>query len=304
MTRPWAKAGWAAVLLLATGTASAEPFRTMAKELSRAAQRAGIARVAVVPFESGDAAGEREGKTIAEKLTTQLVRIGRVRTIERSLLGKVLEELRLGRTGLLQRSGLKRAGEVLAVDAIVTGTFVPLGNQATVAARLIEVETGMILAAVERRAEREWHDPLELSGKLAPLPLDPYAFGGPDGEPPLLPPPAPGSLAELFPVEGARDSLSGDRCRDAAERVDRMEASILDLKARYWASELKAGLKVASLKFNPGSTITDPLLKRRFYDQMKEWYARPTIPPMTPHEVKRFTEIDSVAFSLYRECGL
>ncbi|MBI4348419.1 MAG: hypothetical protein HY553_16370 [Elusimicrobia bacterium] len=304
MSGLWEKAGWAAVLVLAAGNVAAEPFRTMAKELSRAAERAGIARVAVVPFTSAEAAGEREGWTIAEKLTTQLVRVGRVRTIERSLLGKVMEELKLGRTGLLRSSGLKRAGEVLAVDAIVTGTFVPLGNQATVAARLIEVETGAIIAAVERRADREWHDPLGLSGKLAAMPLDPYAFGGPDGEPPLLPPAVPLSPAELFPPEDARDSLSGDRCRDAAERVDRMEASILDLKARYWASELKAGLKVASLKFNPGSTITDPLLKRRFYEQMKDWYARPSIPPMNPHEVKRFTEIDSMAFSLYRECGL
>jgi hypothetical protein len=68
--------------------------------------------------------------------------------------------------------------------------------------------------------------------------------------------------------------------------------------------QLHKGVDSASLKANPGSTITNPDLKRQFYDRMKYWYAQETIPELTPPEVKRFINMDRRAFALHQECGI
>lgn len=306
MARTWAgrAAGWLLASALAAPAAHASGFKGMAKELAKAAERAGIRSVAVVSFEPADLSNPREGWSIAEKLTTQIVRQKRVQAVERNLIAKLMKEQFFGETGAVEPAKLRSVGRLLAVDALVTGSFVGAGNEAVVDARLIDARSGAILAAVERRTERDWFDPLGLEGKLAPMPLDPYAFGGPDGEPPLVPPSPPESLAAANAAFDLRDALVDDGCGNAAARVDALEEMILELKARYWAGRLRDGLSMKSVRFNPGSTITDPFLKRRFYDAMKRWYSQSSVPELSAFEVQRFTTIDQKAFQLHRECGL
>lgn len=288
-----AAAGLAAVCAL-SGPAEAGGFKGMARELSRAAQAAGIRSVAVVPFEPADSSSAKEGWNIAERLTTQLVRQKRVLAVERNLLRRLMGEKLLGLTGAIGLPRLRQAGRILSVDAIVTGSFIAAGNESYVAARLIDAETGAILAASEAKAPRDWHDPLGLSSGLAPMPLDPYASAAPEEDARFDPPAAP----------EFRDALAADDCRDAAGRVDRLEASILDLKARYWAGQLRSGVDVGSLRRNPGATIVDPELRRDFFERMKRWYAKASAPALTPWEVKRFMDADQKAFHLHAACGL
>ena len=105
-------------------------------------------------------------------------------------------------------------------------------------------------------------------------------------------------------MEDLRDSLAETRCKDAPERVDRLESQILDLKARYWALRIKKGINMEDVRHNLGSTITDPSLKKEFYDQMRKWFAQRDIPELDPGEVTRFVDADQEAFALRRECGL
>ena len=269
-------------------------FKSLAKELARAAQDSGITRVAVIPFEPADSSSAKDGLAIAEKLTTQIVRTGRVQTMERSLIGKLLDEHRLAKTGLIDLGTLKKLGAVLSVDGIVSGSFVTLGPRVLINARLIDVETGRIVAACEREAPREWSDGAALIFPLAQeLAAEPPTDLSADI-----------ARASSFEEDGLRDSLASQGCAHAAERVDRMESRILDIKARYWALRLKKGLSLRVLKFNPGSTITDPELKRRFYDRMTFWHERGDIPELSPAEVNSFVTTDQRAFALHRECGI
>jgi TolB-like protein len=280
-------------------------FKGLAKELSRGARQAGISRVAVLPFEPVAGGASREGWRISEDLTTQFVRAGRIQTVERSLLKKLMDEHSLARTGLMEASSVKKLGAVFAVDGIVSGSFVTLGRHVKVNARLIQVETGLIVAACEAEADRELFDLSGLSEDPVRGMLSYIYVPAPrlDVEPPSE---FPVALPRLFPEDGSelRDAPADDSCAGAAARVDRMESMILELKARYWALRLKKGLAAASLKQNPGSTITDPELKRRFYGLVKSWYERGWVPELTPDEVRRFVAIDRRAFALHRECGL
>jgi TolB-like protein len=283
-------AGFILALLCAAAPGRADGFSALGKELSKAARKSGMQRVVVLPFSPGDSSSAKDGWVVAEKLTTQVVRSGEVRAVERSLLSNLLEEQRLGRTGMLDQSTLKKLGRVSTAEGVITGSFVTLGREIAIQARLIDVETGIIVAASERRVEKDWFENLEAAQAKPPLWVAAPEF--------MVEAPA-------FPEEQTpdlRDSVAEDSCSGAAERVDGLNRAILDIKARYWALKLRGGLKLASLAHNPGSEISDPLLKDEFYDRMKSWYAREDIPKLTPVEVKRFVDIDSKAFGLHQKC--
>ncbi|MEW6582939.1 MAG: FlgO family outer membrane protein [Actinomycetota bacterium] len=277
----------AAVMMATAATARADGYRTMARELASQAKRAGVMRVAVLPFEPADGGSPRDGWNISEKLVTQLVRTGKVQALERSMLRALLSEQRLGQTGALDPATLKRIGRVLSADGIVTGSFTTIGREVEVNARLINTETGVIVAASERRAGRDWFD---LPNLFVPAPEFSVA--------------APEIVEEGESAFAMRDALTDEGCDDAAARVDRLENDILDIKARYWALRLKKGLDLASLKTNPGSTITDPELKQQFYDRMNAWYAQPRVPPLDAAETKRLVAVDGQAHALHKQCRL
>lgn len=274
---------------------SANGFKGMAKELARAALKAKIDRVAVLPFIAAGSGASGDGWNISEKLITQLVQTGKVQAVERSLLRNLMDEHHLAQTGAVDQTTVKKLGRIFSAEGIVTGSFVAIGREAVVNARLINVETGVIIAAVERRVDREWLDsaaPRFAIGQLASVWV-----------------PAPEMNVEipsLMPVGAPelRDAPADGSCEGASDRVDRLESEILDLKARYWAGQLKKGGALTQVKVNPGSTITDPSIKKAFYDRLKYWYDLDDIPALTPSEVQRFVSIDGKAYSLYRECGV
>lgn len=272
-------------LFLTASPAWTGGFKGMANEITKAAKKAGMERVAVLSFVPADGGSSNDGWNIAEKLTTQVVRAGQVRTVERALLAKLMEEHHLGRTGILEQATLKKLSKVFSVEGVITGSFVTLGSDVVIQVRLIDIETGVIVMASEGRTAREWSDSPAASWVPAPQ----------------------------FTVEASRlleedqtplrDSLVEESCANAAERVDGMNKEILDLKARYWALQLKKGLPMSGFRHDPGSEISDPTLKREFYRRMKAWYSQGSIPKLTPYEVKRFVGIDSKAYSLYGRCS-
>lgn len=285
-----------ALMLSLAGPSWAGGFKGLARELGGAGRRAGMQRVAVVALAPADGSRQADGWGIAEKLTTYIVRSGKVQAVERSLLQHIMEEHRLGRTGAVDPASLRRLGKLAAVDGVVTGSFVMMGRRAVVNARLVDVETGVIVAAAEAEVEREWFDMPGMGASSifvrAPVLDVPVPVIVPVGE------------EEPFPgLVDARDAVA-EPCLDAAARVDALEAEVLDLKARYWAAKLKSGVEPGSLKANPGSTITDPGLKRRFYAEMRRWYAQDAVPELTPEEVRKFVSTDQKAYTLYSECGL
>lgn len=302
ITRLAAAAG---IVVLASAPASAGGLRGIAKELASAARSHHIERVAVLPLAPSDHSSPRHGWSLSEKLVTQLVRTGKVQAVERTMLQRLMEEQRLSRTGAMDPGSLRRLGRLSAAQGLVTGSFMPRGSKVLVNARLVDVESGVILAATEREVDREWY---ELPGVGRPSADQPLFVPAPEIDVPV--PPLEGGFLELRdapgePAEAAPwDTPEGDRCADAASRVDRLEARILSLKARYWAARLKDGLDPRSLRFNPGSTISDPALKQRFFDSMKAWYRSPDLKPLDEKETSLFVDVDRQAFTLHRECGL
>lgn len=279
----------ALLLTLPGGARAGEPMRGLAERLSVAARRAGVARVAVLPLEARGAAGAHEGEALADLLMERIVRGGGVKVVERSRLGDVLAERRLGAAGATAAGGESR---LAAAEAVVTGSFSRRGTTTRAAVRLVHASSGEVLAAVEETFE--WEAPAE----DAP---------GPDGSWSIVVP-APQFTVDVPDIDAdplqLRDAPNDESCADAAARVDRIVAGILEIKARYWASELRKGFSPYAVTRNPGSEISDPALKSRFYDAMKDWFHKPFVPDLTRAQFERMRREDALATALASRCGV
>lgn len=87
------------------------------------------------------------GQIVAEWLITALVKEGRFDVIERRLLQKIIAEQQLSETGLLDQETTAQLGKVLGVKAIITGSVMRVLDITEINTRMIDVETGSILAA-------------------------------------------------------------------------------------------------------------------------------------------------------------
>jgi TolB-like protein len=84
---------------------------------------------------------------LAEELTTRLVIAKPHTVVERSLLDKAFQELRLNQTDLVDPKHAKAFGRLTGADAVLVGSTADLGDQIRVAVRLVETETGTVLSA-------------------------------------------------------------------------------------------------------------------------------------------------------------
>jgi len=91
---------------------------------------------------------EGEERVLASGISEQLLEQSRVQLVERALLDRLLEELKLGTSELVDRTTALSLGRILAARIILSGQVVYSGPQTQVSLRLIETETGRITGAV------------------------------------------------------------------------------------------------------------------------------------------------------------
>lgn len=105
-------------------------------------------KVAVVDFQENGAFDVKDvGKIVAEWFTTALVNNGRFDVIERRLMQQILEEQKMGVTGLIDPRSASRLGKLLGVKTVVSGTVQSYDGISEINVRLLNVETGSIITA-------------------------------------------------------------------------------------------------------------------------------------------------------------
>jgi curli biogenesis system outer membrane secretion channel CsgG len=121
-------------------------------------------RVAVAKFENKTTYGARLGTAASDILVTELARTERFVLIERAELERLLTEQKLGLTGAVDPATAAQMGKILGAAAMVVGSVSQFGvktegsdllitaskrqiAEATVDARIIDVETARILHA-------------------------------------------------------------------------------------------------------------------------------------------------------------
>ncbi|MDZ4165794.1 MAG: CsgG/HfaB family protein [Smithellaceae bacterium] len=116
-------------------------------------QKIGKIRLAVLYFDN-ECITDRERldalrKGIADTLITDLGRLGRLQVVERERLGALLSELKLQHSGLVNPHTAVKIGRILGVQALLMGSYTAIDGMIRIDARIVEVETGLILKAEE-----------------------------------------------------------------------------------------------------------------------------------------------------------
>lgn len=123
-------------------------FPILTVQTTQAASEYRKIKIAVLDFQQNGAFDSADvGKIVAEWLTTSLVETGRFDVIERRLLQQIVEEQKMGKSGLIDPGSASRLGRLLGVKTVVSGTVQSYEGTYEINARLINVETGSIITA-------------------------------------------------------------------------------------------------------------------------------------------------------------
>ncbi len=98
---------------------------------------------------------EGEERLIFSFINDQIIQHSHVQMVERAILDKMLEELKLGTSQLIDPATALSLGKMLAARLLLTGQVLYSNGQAQVSMRLIEIETGRVTAAVSEAFEGE-----------------------------------------------------------------------------------------------------------------------------------------------------
>lgn len=105
--------------------------------------------IGIIEFQSLNEEAKKDdlGKIVSEMLTTSFVNSDSFKIIEREQLEKVMQEFQLSQSGIIDTSYAKQIGKITGADAIVTGSVTKIGDDLRLDARIIDVESGIILTA-------------------------------------------------------------------------------------------------------------------------------------------------------------
>ena len=106
-------------------------------------------KIGIIEFQSLNEEAKKDnlGKIVSEILTTSFVNSESFKIIEREQLQKVIKEFQLSQSGIIDTSYAKKIGKITGADAIVTGSVIKIGSNLRLDARIIDVESGIILTA-------------------------------------------------------------------------------------------------------------------------------------------------------------
>ncbi len=139
----------AAQKLLADGT------KDLSEQIAASITKEQKHRVAVLPFRELSGQSTLLDSYLAEELITHLVQAGQVDIVERTMLDKVLGELKLDQSGLIDAEGAKKVGRLLGADAILTGSITDLTTFVAVNCRIIDTQTGRVVGAAQVKIAKD-----------------------------------------------------------------------------------------------------------------------------------------------------
>lgn len=136
-------------------------YQTLAEELLKNCEGADK-KIAVAGIAYSDGRTSSGGRLVAERITAELKKAGKVKVIERKEIDEVLEKLKVQRCRPLTTYSAEEIGKLLDADWVVTGTLTELaGKELDLKARLLVTGSGKIITIPKVRLKKDWQDPYE-----------------------------------------------------------------------------------------------------------------------------------------------
>lgn len=116
--------------------------------------------IAVAGFSYADGRSSADGDVVAARVSTELIKLKKLKVVERKEIQKMLGELKLQGTGAISPDSAKKLGRLLGADLLVVGTMAELpGKLLELNVRLADVESGEAIGAVSGQVQKNWLDP-------------------------------------------------------------------------------------------------------------------------------------------------
>ncbi|MBZ5524311.1 MAG: CsgG/HfaB family protein [Acidobacteriia bacterium] len=139
------------IFLLAANIASAargQDMKAISAALANRISASGRKIVAVIDFADLQGNVTELGRFLAEEISVNLVADAKgFEVIERTQLKVILQEHKLGTTGLIAPETAKKLGAIAGADALITGTITPLGDTIRLSVKALDSATAKMIGA-------------------------------------------------------------------------------------------------------------------------------------------------------------
>jgi len=122
--------------------------------------------IAVFDFE-GKGITQAEASALTERFRSVLVSTNKFNVVERQKIKLIMDELGLQLSGMVSEKSISKAGELLGVNRIISGTIGKIGDTYTVDLRIIAVETGKVIRTVSQNTNGSKENLIALLERLA-----------------------------------------------------------------------------------------------------------------------------------------
>jgi TolB-like protein len=114
-----------------------------------AAVNKGPATVAVLEFENSSKKEDMESlrKGLRDMMMTDLSQVSSIKMVERGRLQDLLQEMKLAEGQFIDPATAAKLGKGLAATAVLTGSYLAIGDNIRIDARMVKVETGEVMMA-------------------------------------------------------------------------------------------------------------------------------------------------------------
>lgn len=117
-------------------------------KMAESIQKSGKSRVAVVDFTDLEGNVTALGRFIAEEFSVALLNTGKeFELIDRTHLNSLLKEHKLSTTGLIDPATARKLGEIAGVEALITGTITPFGENIRLSVKILDAGTARLIGA-------------------------------------------------------------------------------------------------------------------------------------------------------------
>jgi len=126
-----------------------------------------IKTIAIAYFDNVSGLEEQNAliKGLANMLISDLSDIDVIRLVERDRLEEILIELELSNTQFINKQTAQQLGRGLGANHIIIGSFINIGDNLRIDARLVDVESGMVI--ISNNVEGKSNDIFQLSKDIA-----------------------------------------------------------------------------------------------------------------------------------------
>lgn len=175
------------VLMLVNANAYEKEINHISATMAKKIAAVGKTKVAVVDFT--DLSGEVTllGRFIAEEFSVALAGAGKgFQVIDRTHLKTILQEHKLATTGIIDPQTARQLGKIAGVEALVTGTLTPFGDNVRIAVKILDTNTAVVINAQAGNIAK--------TQAIAELLDEPASDSNPSPKPKHTPKPTPKSI--------------------------------------------------------------------------------------------------------------